>query len=116
MSNTLEFTFTDEQNQLRERAREVAVKGVQKHGRFNDSWINGFSKEFAQTMGFELDQTAQHAADELEDKLVDNGDAGEPKVEPVHGRMPHEAPPEEVVDAAPSSVEDPIEEPNETNS
>ena len=50
MSNTLEFTFTDEQNQLRERAREVAVKGVQKHGRFNDSWINGFSKEFAQTM------------------------------------------------------------------
>ena len=78
--------------------------------------IQDQKKEFAQTMGFELDQTAQHAADELEDKLVDNGDAGEPKVEPVHGRMPHEAPPEEVVDAAPSSVEDPIEEPNETNS
>ena len=78
--------------------------------------IQAQKKEFAQTMGFELDQTAQHAADELEDKLVDNGDAGEPKVEPVHGRMPHEAPPEEVVDAAPSSVEDPIEEPNETNS
>ena len=74
--------------------------------------IQAQKKEFAQTMGFELDQTAQHAADELED----NGDAGEPKVEPVHGRMPHEAPPEEVVDAAPSSVEDPIEEPNETNS
>ena len=113
MSNTLEFTFTDEQNQLRERAREVAVKGVQKHGRFNDSWINGFSKEFAQTMGFELDQTAQHAADELEDKLVDDG-SGETKVEPVlPDRLPHEPP----VDATPASVEEPIEEPkNETDS
>ena len=50
MTSILEFTFTDEQQQLREQAREVAHKGVEKHGRFNDSWINGFSKEFAQTM------------------------------------------------------------------
>ena len=50
MTSTLEFTFTNEQQELREQAREVARKGVEKHGRFNDSWINGFSKEFAQTM------------------------------------------------------------------
>ena len=50
MTDILEFTFTAEQQQLREQAREVAHKGVEKHGRFNDSWINGFSKEFAQTM------------------------------------------------------------------
>ena len=50
MTSILEFTFTAEQQQLREQAREVAHKGVEKHGRFNDSWINGFSKEFAQTM------------------------------------------------------------------
>ena len=47
MTDILEFTFTAEQQQLREQAREVAHKGVEKHGRFNDSWINGFSKEFA---------------------------------------------------------------------
>ena len=64
-------------------------------------------------MGFELDQTAQSAADELEDKLVDDG-SGETKVEPVlPDRLPHEPP----VDAAPASVEEPIEEPeNETDS
>ena len=50
MKSTLEFTFTNEQQKLREQARDVARKGVEKHGRFNDSWINGFSKEFAQTM------------------------------------------------------------------
>jgi alkylation response protein AidB-like acyl-CoA dehydrogenase len=50
MTSTLEFAFTDKQQQLREQAREVAHKGVEKHGRFNDSWINGFSKEFAETM------------------------------------------------------------------
>lgn len=75
--------------------------------------IQAQKKEFAQTMGFELDQTAQAAADELEDKLVDDG-SGETKVEPVlPDRLPHEPP----VDAAPASVEEPIEEPeNETDS
>jgi|TARA_Y100000817_G_scaffold314664_1_gene314458 hypothetical protein len=75
--------------------------------------IQAQKKEFAQKMGFELDQTAQSAADELEDKLVDDG-SGETKVEPVlPDRLPHEPP----VDATPASVEEPIEEPkNETDS
>tara|TARA_B100000287_G_scaffold342261_1_gene328949 strand:+ start:554 stop:934 length:381 start_codon:yes stop_codon:yes gene_type:complete len=52
--------------------------------------------EFAKQMGFELDQTAQSAADDLEDKVVADGEEGEPKVEPEAQRMPHEPPPEEV--------------------
>ena len=72
--------------------------------------IQAQKKEFAQKMGFELDQTAQSAADELEDKLVDDG-SGETKVAPVlPASLPH-------VDATPASVEEPIEEPkNETDS
>ena len=89
--------------------------------------------EFAARMGFDLDQTAQSAADDLEDKLVADGDEGEPKVEPADQRQPHEPPPEEEAPGTPSSVEastEPIdrsvdlsnfeqpeaEEPNETNS
>ncbi|MEE2682532.1 MAG: acyl-CoA dehydrogenase family protein [Actinomycetota bacterium] len=49
----MEFSFTDEQKSLRRKAREVAEQGVADHGRFNDSWINGFSKKFAQTMAEE---------------------------------------------------------------
>ena len=59
MTSILEFTFTAEQQQLREQAREVAHKGVEKHGRFNDSWINGFSKDshkpWPKTVGSEWD-------------------------------------------------------------
>ena len=89
--------------------------------------------EFAARMGFDLDQTAQSAADDLEDKLVADGDEGEPKVEPADQRQPHEPPPEEEAPGTPSSVEastEPIdrsvdlsnfeqpeaEEPDETNS
>jgi len=49
----LEFSFTPEQETLRDKARAVANKGVEEFGRFNDSWINGFSKEFAQIMANE---------------------------------------------------------------
>ena len=66
--------------------------------------------EFAARMGFDLDQTAQAAADELEDKLVAEGEEGEPKVEPAAQRMPHEPPPEEEAPGTPSSVEDEVPE------
>ena len=49
----MEFAFSPEQEELRARARQVAVEGVAKYGRFNDSWINGYSKEFAQVMAAE---------------------------------------------------------------
>ena len=62
-------------------------------------------------MGFDLDQTAQAAADDLEDKLVADGEEGEPKVEPAAQRQPHEPPPEEEAPGTPSSVEEPDLEP-----
>ena len=69
--------------------------------------------EWAKSMGFELDDTAQDAADEIADKLPDGTQA--PETVEVDGRKP-EDPPEEPVDTAPSSVE-PTEEPtDETNS
>ena len=76
--------------------------------------IQAQKSEFAKSMGFDMDQTAQAVADDLEDKLVDDG-SGETKVEPVVGRMPHEAPEGEVQTEPPA--EEPVEEPNnETNS
>tara|TARA_B100001250_G_scaffold233942_1_gene200843 strand:+ start:480 stop:848 length:369 start_codon:yes stop_codon:yes gene_type:complete len=80
--------------------------------------------EFAKQMGFELDDTAQSVADDLEDKVVSDGDEGEPKVEPETGRMPHEAPANEIPDeveqpeaSAEPTEEQPVEEPqDETNS
>ena len=46
----MDFSWTPEQDELRERARKVAREAVERHGRHNDSWINGFSKEFATEM------------------------------------------------------------------
>ncbi|MEO6123512.1 MAG: acyl-CoA dehydrogenase family protein [Ilumatobacteraceae bacterium] len=46
----MEFSWTDEQIALRARARGVADEAVAQWGRSNDSWINGYSKEFARTM------------------------------------------------------------------
>jgi alkylation response protein AidB-like acyl-CoA dehydrogenase len=43
----MDFEWTPDQLALRERAREVAADAVARFGRHNDSWINGFSKEFA---------------------------------------------------------------------
>ena len=76
--------------------------------------------EFAKSMGFELDDTAQDAADELADSLPD-GTEGPETVE-VDGRKPEDPPADEVVDTAPSSIdpptaEQPTEEPkDETDS
>jgi alkylation response protein AidB-like acyl-CoA dehydrogenase len=46
----MDFAWSPEQITLRERARQVAADAVARYGRHNDSWINGFSKEFAQQL------------------------------------------------------------------
>ncbi|MEI7618010.1 MAG: acyl-CoA dehydrogenase family protein [Actinomycetota bacterium] len=46
----MDFAWTPEQEQLRLRARAVATSAVERYGRHNDSWINGYSKEFAKEM------------------------------------------------------------------
>ena len=46
----MDFTWTPEQVELRERARKVATEAVARFGRHNDSWINGYSKEFAKEL------------------------------------------------------------------
>jgi len=46
----MDFAWTPEQLELREQARAVAVDAVARFGRHNDSWINGFSKDFAKEM------------------------------------------------------------------
>ncbi|HEY4332189.1 MAG TPA: acyl-CoA dehydrogenase family protein, partial [Ilumatobacteraceae bacterium] len=46
----MEFGWSAEQIELRQRARAVAVNAVERLGRHNDSWINGYSKEFATEM------------------------------------------------------------------
>ena len=46
----MDFAWTTEQKALRERAAAVAADGVARYGRSNDSWINGFSKEFSRTL------------------------------------------------------------------
>jgi alkylation response protein AidB-like acyl-CoA dehydrogenase len=46
----VEFGWNPEQVALREQAREVAADAVARYGRHNDSWINGYSKEFAQEL------------------------------------------------------------------
>jgi alkylation response protein AidB-like acyl-CoA dehydrogenase len=46
----MDFSWTSDQIELRERARKVANEAVARFGRHNDSWINGFSKEFAREM------------------------------------------------------------------
>ncbi|MEM8924414.1 MAG: acyl-CoA dehydrogenase family protein [Actinomycetota bacterium] len=49
----LDFRLSPDLEELRNRARKVAAEGVAEFGRHNDSWINGFSKEFAQVMADE---------------------------------------------------------------
>ncbi len=49
----LDFLLDDELVALQQRARAVAAQGVADFGRHNDSWINGFSKDFAKVMAAE---------------------------------------------------------------
>ena len=44
------FTLSPALEDLRDRSRQVAQQGVADHGVHNDSWINGFSKEFSATL------------------------------------------------------------------
>ncbi len=46
----MDFDWTPDQEALRERARLVATDAVARLGRSNDSWINGYSKEFAREL------------------------------------------------------------------
>jgi len=59
--------------------------------------------EFAKSMGFDLDQTGQQAADEVSDALPTGED--EPEDYEIDGRMPHDPPEEDEVE---------VEEPEET--
>jgi alkylation response protein AidB-like acyl-CoA dehydrogenase len=47
----MEFGWTPEQQQLREKARDVASSAVKKYGRSNDAWMNGYSREFSMELG-----------------------------------------------------------------
>ena len=47
----MDFAWTPEQEELRLQARAVAKDAVAEHGWHLDSWINGYSKEFARTLG-----------------------------------------------------------------
>ncbi|MEY2975027.1 MAG: hypothetical protein RIR49_1447 [Actinomycetota bacterium] len=47
----MEFDWSPEQRELRAEARQVAADAVSRFGRSNDSWINGFSAEFARELG-----------------------------------------------------------------
>ena len=46
----MDFDWTPEQQELRQQAREVAADAVARFGRQNDSWINGYSHDFAKEM------------------------------------------------------------------
>jgi alkylation response protein AidB-like acyl-CoA dehydrogenase len=46
----MDFSWTPEQIALREKAAAVAADAVARYGRSNDSWINGFSKEFSKEL------------------------------------------------------------------
>ena len=47
----MDFSWTPEQEALRAEAAAVAADAVARFGRSNDSWINGFSKEFSEELG-----------------------------------------------------------------
>ncbi|MEQ1872409.1 MAG: acyl-CoA dehydrogenase family protein [Ilumatobacteraceae bacterium] len=47
----MDFSWTAEQQALRAEAASVAAAAVARFGRSNDSWINGYSKEFSRELG-----------------------------------------------------------------
>jgi alkylation response protein AidB-like acyl-CoA dehydrogenase len=46
----VDFAWTAEQQALRAEAREMARDAVGRYGRFNDTWMNGYSKEFSKEL------------------------------------------------------------------
>jgi len=47
----MDFEWAPEHVALRTRAREIAQDAVKRYGRFNDTWMNGYSKEFSLELG-----------------------------------------------------------------
>jgi len=47
----MDFEWTPEQLNLRREAKEVAKQAVATYGRHNDSWMNGYSREFSRELG-----------------------------------------------------------------
>ena len=74
--------------------------------RFNSVKLN-----FAQSMGFELDDTAQDAADQIADELPDGTE--EPETVEVDGRKPEDPPADEV--EQPTAEQEPEEQTDETD-
>ena len=50
---SLNFAMRPEWEELRARARVIAQHGVAEYGKWHDSWINGYSKEFARVLAAE---------------------------------------------------------------
>lgn len=50
---SLDFNTRPEWEELRQRARRVALSGIEEFGFSHDSWINGFSKEFSKVLAAE---------------------------------------------------------------
>ena len=50
---SFDFSFPPHLKELREHARCVAIKGALDFGSFDDSWINGYSKEFSKVLASE---------------------------------------------------------------
>jgi alkylation response protein AidB-like acyl-CoA dehydrogenase len=46
----MDFAWTPEQVELRQQAATVAAEAVARYGRSNDSWINGYSKDFSREL------------------------------------------------------------------
>ena len=46
----MDFDWSPEHIALRNKARTVAHDAVSRYGRFNDTWMNGYSKEFSQEL------------------------------------------------------------------
>ena len=46
----MDFAWSPEQGALRDEARAFAADAVARYGRHNDSWINGYSEEFAREL------------------------------------------------------------------
>jgi alkylation response protein AidB-like acyl-CoA dehydrogenase len=46
----LDFALSPELEDLRARARAVALEGVERYGASTDSWINGYSEEFSKVL------------------------------------------------------------------
>ena len=50
---SLDFELRPEWVRLRERARVVAERGAADYGKWHDSWINGYSREFSRVLAAE---------------------------------------------------------------